>query len=150
MSVVLYERRGPAAWITLNRPEKLNALSYELVRELRAAIARAADDDEAKVVVLTGAGRAFSAGFDLSEEAESRVEGAERWRRILEDDVAVTLELWSLPKPTIAAVRGWCVAGGCSHWRGVCTISPRPEGWAAAARASEARKVRAPRNCGAG
>jgi enoyl-CoA hydratase len=113
MSVVLYERRGPAAWITLNRPEKLNALSYELVRELRAAIARAADDDEAKVVVLTGAGRAFSAGFDLSEEAASRVEGAEQWRRILEDDVAVTLELWSLPKPTIAAVRGWCVAGGC-------------------------------------
>ena len=111
--VVLYERRGPAAWITLNRPEKLNALSVELVRELRAAIRRAAGDDEVKVAVVTGAGRAFSAGFDMSEEAEARIEGAERWRRVLEDDVELTLELWSLPKPTIAAVRGWCLAGAC-------------------------------------
>ena len=113
MSVVVYERRGPAAWLTLNRPDKLNALSYELVRQLRAEIRRAADDDEVRVVVVTGAGRAFSAGFDLAEEAESRIEGAEQWRRILADDVEVTLELWSLPKPTIAAVRGWCLAGGC-------------------------------------
>src|SRR5207245_2413322 len=60
--VVLYERRGPAAWISLNRPEKLNALSTRLVYELRTAIWRAADDDEAKVAVVTGAGRAFSAG----------------------------------------------------------------------------------------
>jgi enoyl-CoA hydratase len=113
MTVVLHERRGPAAWLTLNRPDKLNALSYELVRELRAAIRRAVDDDEVKVVVVTGAGRAFSAGFDLSEEAESRVVGAEQWRRILADDIELTLELWSLPKPTIAAVRGWCLAGAC-------------------------------------
>jgi enoyl-CoA hydratase len=113
VTVVLYERRGPAAWITLNRPEKLNALSVELVRELRAAIERATEDDEAKVVVVTGAGRAFSAGFDMSEEAEARIDGAEPWRRLLEDDVRVTLELWSLPKPSIAAVRGWCLAGGC-------------------------------------
>ena len=111
--IVLAARRGPAVWLTLNRPDKLNALSYELVEELRTALRRAAEDDEVKVVVLTGAGRAFSAGFDLSEEAESHVEGAEQWRRILADDVEVTLELWSLPKPTIAAVRGWCLAGGC-------------------------------------
>jgi enoyl-CoA hydratase len=100
-------------WLTLNRPDKLNALSYALVRELREAIRRTAEDDEVKVVVLTGAGRAFSAGFDLSEEAASRVEGATAWHAILADDVALTLELWSLPKPTIAAVRGWCLAGGC-------------------------------------
>ena len=111
--LVIYARRGPAAWLTLNRPDKLNALSYELVRDLRAAIRRASEDDDVKVAVLTGAGRAFSAGFDLSEEAESKVEGAEQWRRILADDVELTLELWALPKPTIAAVRGWCLAGGC-------------------------------------
>jgi enoyl-CoA hydratase len=111
--LVIYEQRGPAAWLTLNRPDKLNALSYELVRDLRAAIRRASEDDGVKVAVLTGAGRAFSAGFDLSEEAESKVEGAERWRSILADDVELTLELWALPKPTIAAVRGWCLAGGC-------------------------------------
>jgi enoyl-CoA hydratase len=111
--LVLYERRGPAAWLTLNRPDKLNALSYELVTRLRAAIRRATEDDDVKVAVLTGAGRAFSAGFDLSEEAASKVEGAEEWRRILATDVDLTLELWALPKPTIAAVRGWCLAGGC-------------------------------------
>ena len=110
---VLYERRGPAGWITLNRPDKLNALSFELVRELRDALRRAADDDEVKVAVLTGAGRAFSAGFDMSEEAAAQIEGAEPWRRILADDVDVTLQLWSLAKPTIAAVRGWCLAGAC-------------------------------------
>jgi enoyl-CoA hydratase len=111
--VVLYERRGPAAWITLNRPDKLNALSVELVAQLREAIRQAAADDDVKVAVVTGAGRAFSAGFDLSEEAAARIEGAEQWRRVLEEDVELTLELWSLPKPTIAAVRGWCLAGGC-------------------------------------
>ncbi len=112
-TLVLEDRRGPAVWLTLNRPDKLNALSHGLVHELREAVRRVADDDEVKVVVVTGAGRAFSAGFDLSEEAVSRVEGAEQWRRILADDVALTLELWSLPKPTIAAVRGWCIAGAC-------------------------------------
>ena len=99
--------------VRLNRPDKLNALSYELVRQLRAELRRVAEDDDVKVVVLTGAGRAFSAGYDLSEEADSQVEGADRWRRILADDVELTLELWALPKPTIAAVHGWCLAGGC-------------------------------------
>jgi enoyl-CoA hydratase/carnithine racemase len=62
---VLYERRGPAAWITLNRPEKLNAISAELRDALVRAFDRAEGDDEVRVVVVTGAGRAFSAGFDL-------------------------------------------------------------------------------------
>ncbi|HZU19825.1 MAG TPA: enoyl-CoA hydratase/isomerase family protein [Gaiellaceae bacterium] len=111
--LVLREQRGPAAWLTLNRPDKLNALSFELVRLLREELVRIAEDDEVKVVVVTGAGRAFSAGYDLSEEAASQIEGADRWRNVLADDVGVTLELWALPKPTIAAVRGWCLAGGC-------------------------------------
>ena len=64
--VVLYERRGPTAWITLNRPEKLNALNDAVVRGLEDAVARAAADDDVRVVVLTGAGRAFSAGYYLS------------------------------------------------------------------------------------
>ena len=110
---MLYERRGPAAWITLNRPEKLNALNEAVVRGVRESVARAADDDEVKVVVLTGAGRAFSAGFDIAEEVEQKVEGALDWLRVLEADVAMTMEVWSLPKPTVAAVRGWCLAGAC-------------------------------------
>jgi enoyl-CoA hydratase len=113
MSTVLYERKGPAAWLTLNRPEKLNALNAETVKTLREAMRRATADDEAKIVVLTGAGRAFSAGYDLAEEVAAEVEGADRWHMLLAEDVAVTMELWALPKPTIAAVRGWCLAGGC-------------------------------------
>jgi enoyl-CoA hydratase len=70
-------------------------------------------DDEVKVVVLTGAGKAFSAGFDISSEAEKGIEGAFGWREELARDVDVTMRLWSLPKPTIAAVKGWCLGGAC-------------------------------------
>ncbi len=111
--VVLEEKRGPALWIVLNRPEKLNAMNTEMVRSLRDAFRRVEDDEETKVVVLTGAGRAFSAGYDLAEEAEAAIEGADRWHQVLAADVEMTMELWALPRPTIAAVRGWCLAGGC-------------------------------------
>lgn len=111
--VVLYERRGPAARVTLNRPEKLNAINGPMVAGLRAAFRRALDDDEVKVVVLTGAGRAFSAGYDLAEEVDKPPEGADGWREVLADDVEMTMALWALAKPTIAAVRGWCLAGAC-------------------------------------
>jgi enoyl-CoA hydratase len=110
---VLVERRGPAAWITLNRPHKLNALNSELVGELRRRLREVADDDAVKVVVLTGAGRAFSAGYDISEEVQDRIEGADQWRQALAVDVDLAMELWALPRPTIAAVRGWCLAGAC-------------------------------------
>jgi enoyl-CoA hydratase/carnithine racemase len=113
MSTVLLERRGPAAWITLNRPEKLNAMNEELVRELRQTLTSVEGDDEVKVVVLTGAGRAFSAGYDISEEVTGRIEGADQWRTVLALDVDLAMQLWSLSRPTIAAVRGWCLAGAC-------------------------------------
>ena len=104
---------GAVAKVVLNRPDKLNALSGELVEALRASFRRAAADDEVKVVVLTGAGRAFSAGFDISEEVGSEIAGADRWHDLLSTDVSLGMELWSLPRPTIAAVRGWCLAGAC-------------------------------------
>jgi enoyl-CoA hydratase/carnithine racemase len=110
---VLLERRGPAAWITMNRPEKLNALNGEVVRELRRRLREVQEDDSVKLVVLTGAGRAFSAGYDLSEEVSDRIESADQWRAVLNEDVNLALELWALPRPTIAAVRGWCLAGAC-------------------------------------
>jgi enoyl-CoA hydratase len=111
--VVLYERRGPAAWLTLNRPEKLNAINGSMVAGLRTAFGRTLEDDEVKVVVLTGAGRAFSAGYDLTEEVDRPPKGADGWREVLAADVDMTMELWALAKPTIAAVRGWCLAGAC-------------------------------------
>ncbi len=110
---VLYERRGPAVWITLNRPDKLNAMNGEVVRELRARLSEVEVDESVKVVVLTGAGRAFSAGYDISEEVTDRIVGAEQWRSVLAEDVDLAMQLWALSRPTIAAVRGWCLAGAC-------------------------------------
>jgi enoyl-CoA hydratase len=111
--VVLFERRGPAAWITLNRPDKLNAMNGELVRELRARLREVEEDEAVKVVVLTGAGRAFSSGYDISEEVKDRIVGADQWRSVLAVDVELAMQLWALSRPTIAAVRGWCLAGAC-------------------------------------
>ena len=111
---VLYETRGPAAWITLNRPEKLNALNKAVLEGLHESFDRAVADDEVKVVVVTGAGpRAFSAGYDLADEAAGSYGGAHDWHHVLGVDIDATMRLWSLPKPTIAAVRGYCLAGGC-------------------------------------
>ncbi len=111
---VLYELRGPAAWITINRPEKMNAINGAVLEGLNAAFDRAAGDDEVKVVVVTGAGeRAFSAGYDLSAEAAHADIPAHEWHDVLAADIDATMKLWSLPKPTIAAVRGYCLAGGC-------------------------------------
>jgi enoyl-CoA hydratase len=84
-----------------------------MVAALHDALAWAEADDEAKVVVLTGAGPAFSAGFDISPENETGIEGALGWREELAHDMDVTMRLWSLPKPVIAAVRGWSLGGGC-------------------------------------
>ena len=110
--LVLYERRGPSAWITLNRPSKLNAMTYALVDQLEVALDRAEANDEVRVVVVRGAGRAFCAGYDLEQEANEGEPTITEWHEVLARDVAVTMKLWGLSKPTIAAVHGWCLAGG--------------------------------------
>ena len=112
MDPVLYERRGPAAWITLNRPDKLNAISIAMNEGVIDALSRAEADDDARVIVLRGAGRAFSAGHDLQEEVESSLDGAYRWHSFLEGHLAVVRKLWDSRKPLIAAVHGHCVGGG--------------------------------------
>ena len=111
--LVLYDTRGPAAWITLNRPEKLNAISRAMVDDLHEVLALALADDAVKIVVLTGAGKAFSAGYDIAEEVADGISGADEWRDALARDVGIAMELWAFPKPTIAAVRGWCLGGAC-------------------------------------
>jgi enoyl-CoA hydratase/carnithine racemase len=111
--VVLYAREGPVAHITLNRPEALNALSHGVVDELARMLDEARRDDEVKLVLLEGAGGNFSAGYDMKEEAAEQIESHLDWHAVLGADVATTMKLWSLPKPTVAVVRGWCLAGGC-------------------------------------
>lgn len=111
--VVLYEQSGEIATITLNRPEKLNAMNAQVVEQLGAYVAAAGADDSVKVVLLAGAGRAFSAGFDINDELEDGTESAVDWQPVLARDSDMTMAIWSCPKPTIAAVQGYCLAGGC-------------------------------------
>lgn len=112
MAILEVQVQGPIAWIILNRPDKLNALNDRLISELVNALTRVAHDESIKVLVLSGSGRAFSAGFDLADDSESDQADSEKWHQILARDVELTMTLWSFPKPTVAAVRGWCLAGG--------------------------------------
>ena len=111
--VVLYETDGPIATITLNRPAKLNALSTEVVLEIDKRIAQAGSDDSIKVVLIAANGRAFSAGFDINDELEDGTETPLEWQPVLRRDVDVTMRVWACPKPTIAVVQGYCLAGAC-------------------------------------
>jgi enoyl-CoA hydratase len=110
--LLLTERTRWGVRLTLNRPDKLNALSGELVAALSSAIDAAAADPEVRVIALAGAGRAFSSGYDLSEEAGGDIHGPVVWRELLAADVAATLKVLDCPKPVIAQVHGYALAGG--------------------------------------
>lgn len=110
---VLYAVDGPVATITLNRPDKLNAINTEMVGELDRRLAEAAADDGVKVLLVQGAGRAFSAGYDITDEIEDRIETPLEWLPVLRRDVDLTMRIWSFPKPTIAVVHGYCLGGAC-------------------------------------
>jgi len=108
---VLFEIAGGIARVTINRPERRNAMSYGVMHGLREAIARAASDETARVVVLTGAGdKAFCAGADLTGIAENAgAAAAHEGRGLLAD---LFRDMWSLGKPIVARVRGYALAGG--------------------------------------
>lgn len=101
------------AILTLNRPERLNAINRQMLEELQAALDAVEADETARVLVVRGAGGNFSSGFDLKEQMEARPSGREQWRVILDRDFNAIARMWSLRKPTIAAVEGYCLAGGC-------------------------------------
>jgi 2-(1,2-epoxy-1,2-dihydrophenyl)acetyl-CoA isomerase len=106
---------GGVAWITLNRPDALNAWTRELGRELLAALDHAAQDDSVRAVVLTGAGRAFSSGADLKSSVEPNENGEPDVLSALRDTFnPLLLRVRTLPKPVIAAVNGPAVGIGCS------------------------------------
>ncbi|MGK2852327.1 MAG: enoyl-CoA hydratase/isomerase family protein [Candidatus Limnocylindrales bacterium] len=98
--------------LTLNRPAKLNALNGPLVTALVAALDAAEADPDVRVIVIEGAGRAFSSGYDLTEEAGGDIGGPVQWRDLLAADVAATLRFLDSPKPVIAQVHGYALAGG--------------------------------------
>ena len=110
---LLYEQRGPVALLTLNRPAVLNAIDATMIGELDRALDAIEADAAVRALVVTGAGRAFCAGFDLKDNSAERAEGVAQWRPILERDLAIIMRFWHSPLPTVAAVKGYALAGGC-------------------------------------
>ena len=111
-----YERLDRVGRITLNRPEKLNALSAELQAEIVEAAKEAEADPEVHALLLRGRGRAFSAGYDITPTAERNEDRANGTIRTditrMEETVARWNTLWNLRIPTVAQVHGYCIAGG--------------------------------------
>lgn len=112
--LVLYEKRDHVAYITMNRPEAMNALNTELVNGLYDAFVEFRDDRDLFVCILTGAGgRAFSTGLDLKENAARRaaLERGEEWPQS-RSSIPALIKGLKIDKPIIAAIDGYCLAGG--------------------------------------
>lgn len=108
--LVLRSDQGPVRILTLNRPDKLNALSGALVDMLSRELRSAASDPEVRVIVLAGEGRSFCAGYDLDEPAP---DGMEDTKQGLIQSLDRLLEVFDMPQPVVAMVQGHCLAGGC-------------------------------------
>ena len=126
--VIQYETDGPLALLSLNRPEKLNAINQLMVAELNRALDMAEADESVRAIVLDGRGRAFSAGFDLdvAEDGAAEVD-PEVLRKELENDFNIIMRFWESPKTTVAAVHGYCL-GSAMEMAVACDITVAAEG----------------------
>lgn len=120
-ATLLYETRGAKAYITLNRPQRLNAINDRMPSEIAHAVEQANEDEAVRVIILQGAGRAFCAGYDLKIFAEGDSE--KKWNqgpvwdpirdyRHMKQNTDDFFSLWRSLKPTICKVQGYAVAGG--------------------------------------
>ncbi len=122
---IIYDKVDNIAKVTLNRPDKYNALSQNLLRELREVLDEINDDEGIRVVILTGAGdRAFSTGFDLSS-GELMPDEAAQDRRV-KSNFDTIIRIWNLRQPVISAVNGYAIAAG-SNLAMVCDITVAAE-----------------------
>lgn len=110
-SSILYQVDDQVAQIILNKPDRLNALDKNTLLEINNALDQAERDVNIRAIVISGAGRAFSSGFDLKAQMDAKPSGENVWREILDLDFDSTIRFWNSPKPTIAAVHGACMAG---------------------------------------
>lgn len=113
LETLLYRTEGAVGVLTLNRPSRLNAMNRTMLRELHLVLDAAEADESVRALVLAGAGQGFCSGFDLKEQMDARPKGLAAWQTILRDDFDAIIRFWRFPKPTVAAVRGHAVAGGC-------------------------------------
>ena len=105
---LVLEKEGPIRILTLNRPERLNAINYQLVLDLEHALEQMEADEEARCIILTGAGRAFCAGADIKES----MAGPTRKRLPIRKRYTFFNKLEDVEKPVIAAINGVCIGGG--------------------------------------
>ena len=114
--LALYETDDKVGIVTLNRPDKLNAISPELRVAAMEALIQADEDPATRVVLLRGAGRAFCVGYDIGgddpEKASNRYDPL-MWRDYLHQSCAFEMKPWDMKKPVIAQVHGYAVGGGC-------------------------------------
>ena len=121
---LIYDQRDTICYLTLNRPEQLNALSQDMMAEFRLAMAEIEANSDIRAVILTGAGRAFSAGFDIgktSNDQDPQEMDPDQWRERLKKHVEDFLLIWNLSKPVIAAVNGYALGGACEMVQ-ICDI----------------------------
>ena len=131
--LVLYEVNGPVATVTLNRPDSMNTMNAQLLREALLTLERAAGDDAVRVVIMTGSGRAFCAGGDLASMAVAGADGSSPSAEERIDDLRHAMRtsqlLHEMPKVTIAAINGACAGAGlawaCAADLRYCAVSAK-------------------------
>lgn len=110
LKYINFKNRDGISWVQFNRPEKLNALNSEVLRDLEKAVATCEEDDAIKVIVLHGNEKAFIAGADVGNMAKADIKVA---YKLTDLTMRVQERLADLPKPTIAAISGYALGGGC-------------------------------------
>lgn len=109
---IIYEVTEGIAWITLNRPEKLNSLSPEMMKEWTDALVTAGKDRAIRIIIVTGAGRAFCTGLDLKSLGQVTLENGEVGSEIIGVGLSLIEVMQKCPQPVIAMVNGHCYTGG--------------------------------------
>src|ERR1700733_11766967 len=112
-ATITVEKIDAVARLTLARPERANALNAAMLGEIGTALDEIERDAGLRALIVTRAGAPFSSGFDLKKQMERRPVGVEAWRAILRNDFDAIMRFWHFPLPTIATVRGPCLAGAC-------------------------------------
>jgi len=111
-STIELSQRGAVALLALNRPDKLNAINATMIDEINQALDIMETDDSVKAIVVHGNGRAFCSGFDLQAGVAANRKTEADWRAAIDTDLELIMRFWHSPKPTIAALHGYVLAGG--------------------------------------